>query len=280
MAGPSDRLGFDYFRRLKALDGVDDDVYLELFSNDRYDRLTVERSQRAAFDTPLPFPLQFEGRWQVVLKRAHFRNALSMQLELDFYDGGNHVRHVRRLPCAPCESPFAALDQMWHATRPAEVLYSPKDAATEQIESGFAHFTLQNNDVNLTYNNGFTLSWPADLPRGDLVHVSRLWKAFARQFAHAVNQATNGFFLVRGRFYVFIDDGWPLQVLYYGPEGKLAKGDEGAWKRRLNTQTQGYGPLYEGWNGHDRSMGTSWMNRGYANCPTVPWLSPRTSHWI
>ena len=73
-----------------------------------------ERGQRAAFIMPLPFPLRFEGRWQVVLKRAHFRNALSMQLELDFSDGGGHVRHVRRLPRAPCESPFGVLDQIWH----------------------------------------------------------------------------------------------------------------------------------------------------------------------
>ena len=64
-----------------------------------------------------------------------------MQLELDFYDRGDHVRHVQRLPRAPWESPFATLDEMWHATRPAEVLYSSKDAAAEQIESGFAHFT-------------------------------------------------------------------------------------------------------------------------------------------
>ena len=75
------------------------DVHLELFSNNQYaHRLTVERSQRAVFVTPLPFPSLFEGHWQVVLKRAHFHNALSMQLELDFYEGGDHVRHVRRFP--------------------------------------------------------------------------------------------------------------------------------------------------------------------------------------
>ena len=105
------------------------------------------------------------------------------------------------------------------------------------------------------YNNRFTLSWPAALPRGELVHVSSLGKAFAHQFANTV-QAMNGFFLVRGRFYVFIDDGWPLRALYDGPEGPLAKDDEGAWKPRLNTQVHGYGPLYEGWNGRNRSMGT------------------------
>ena len=57
------------------------------------------------------------------------------------------------------------------------------------------------------------------------MHVSSLWKAFARQFPDAVNRATNGFFLVRGRFYVFIDDRWPLRALYYGPEGTLTKAD-------------------------------------------------------
>ena len=39
----------------------------------------------------------------------------------------------------------------------------------------------------------------------------------------------------------------------------LAKGDEGAWKLRLNTQIS----LYEGWNGRDRPMGTlqAWFHR-------------------
>ena len=103
----ADSLGFDYFRCLNAIDGDDDDMHLELFSNDRYARcLTDERSHRTAFVTPLPFPLRFEGRWQVVLKRAHFHNTLSMQLELDLYNGGDHLRHVWRLPQAPCESHF------------------------------------------------------------------------------------------------------------------------------------------------------------------------------
>ena len=160
------------------------------------------RSRRVACVPRLPFPLRFEGRWQVVLKRAHFCNALSLQLELNLYDRGNHVCHMRHLPRATCESPFAALDQIWHVTR-------LNDAAAEQIESGFAHFTLSDNDVNLTYNDRFTLLWPGDFPRGELVHVSSLWKEFVRQLANAVNRATNSFFLVRGGFYVVIDDGWP-----------------------------------------------------------------------
>ena len=39
---------------------------------------------------------------------------------------------------APCESPFATLDQIWHATRPANVLYAPDNGMAKQIESGFA----------------------------------------------------------------------------------------------------------------------------------------------
>ena len=59
----SHSFGFDNFRRLNANDGDDDNVHLELFSNDQYARcLTDERSQRVAFVMPLPFPLQFEGR--------------------------------------------------------------------------------------------------------------------------------------------------------------------------------------------------------------------------
>ena len=163
-----------------------------------------------------------------------------MQLELDLYDGRNQVRHVRRLPRTSCESPFAAMGQIWHATRPADVFYSPDDAAAEQIKSGLAHFTLS-----------------------VLVPMSSLWKAFVQQFADSVNRATNAFFLVHGRFHVFIEDGWPLQTPYYGPEGTLVKGDEGTWKPHLNMQSQGYGPPYEGWNGRDRSMGTQqgWFHR-------------------
>ena len=225
-----------------------------------------ERSCHAAFVMTLPFPLRFEGCWQVILKRAHFRSALSMQLELDLYHGGNNVRHVRHLPRAPCESPFAALDQIRHTTPPTDVLYSPNDAAAEQIE--WVHsFHLSDNNVNLTYNDRFTMSWPADLLRGELLHVSSLWKAFARQFADSMNRATNGFFLVRGGLYVFIDDGWSLRAVYYGPKGTLAKDDEGTWKPHLNTQSQGYGPKYEGWNGRDQSMGTQqrWFHRSDFN---------------
>ena len=64
--GRSDSLGFDYFPWLNTIDGDDDNVHLELFSNDRYARhMTDERSRRAEFVTPLtflfPFPLGFKG---------------------------------------------------------------------------------------------------------------------------------------------------------------------------------------------------------------------------
>ena len=91
-----------------------------------------------------------------------------------------------------------------------------------------------------------------------MVHVSSLWKAFAQQFANAMNRATNGFFFMRGRFYIFIDDGWPLRALYYGNEGTLAKGDEGGGNfASIRKRT------YEGWNRRDRSMATQqgWFHR-------------------
>ena len=79
-----------------------------------------------------------------------------MQLELDLFDGRDRVHHVRHLPPAPCESPFSALDQIRHATQPADVWYAPNDDAADQIKSGFSHFTLEDKDVNFTYNNRFT----------------------------------------------------------------------------------------------------------------------------
>ena len=75
--GGLSRNTFEYAQDFARVDGNEDYFHVHLFSHDRHvERASEDRSRRATWITPLPFPLKLHGPWYVALKHASFRTHL------------------------------------------------------------------------------------------------------------------------------------------------------------------------------------------------------------
>ena len=214
---------FHYAQDLARVDGNEDDFHVHLFSHDRRaECVSEDRSRRAAWVTPLPFPLKLHGPWYVALKRACLRTQLSHRfcVELTGVNGSSKSVSLSRRPCSNW---FDLFGQLGDEVVDSRVVYSTATQTSEIVESGHIVVFVKSKNVGVSYNRRVNFSLDPLCSKGETLDPCSIWFELLKVMSGRECIAVP-FWAIKRCLKTWKREGFAECVYYYVREGRLGKG--------------------------------------------------------